>query len=322
MKKKRTLLYLFFTVFYFLTGNCQTGWFDQGSIWFYNTPYHEFESQHCTKSEIIGDTVIKGATNKILLYKDCSTNEIIATEYVHFSNDSIFYFNYYHDAYYLLYDFTAKEGDTVSVHNNKFKPTNGFQFNYSDSIENFQYVVSKVDSVLISGEWLKRQKTKPINQGDWFFFSAYDTAAYNVEKIGNLGYFFGRYGYITLSESIGMLRCYSDNIINYKSPNWNKECDVVSLIDNYRLPNINIYPNPSNSLLMVYPNPAKTLLIIESENINISQLSVVSVKGDTMIEETGDNITSINIEGLIPGYYFITCRNRENKFWVSKFIKI
>lgn len=78
----------------------------------------------------------------------------------------------------------------------------------------------------------------------------------------------------------------------------------------------------ANSVLMVYPNPAKTLLFIESAHINISQVSVVSRKGDTMIEETGDNITSICIAGLIPGYYFITCRNRENKYWVSKFIKI
>jgi len=77
-----------------------------------------------------------------------------------------------------------------------------------------------------------------------------------------------------------------------------------------------------NSEPFLYPNPTQAMLIIKSEKQDISQVSVLSVKGDTIIEKTGNNITSINIESLMPGYYLIICRSRNNNFWITKFCKV
>ena len=73
--------------------------------------------------------------------------------------------------------------------------------------------------------------------------------------------------------------------------------------------------------LLLYPNPSNTILIIKSEKQDISYVSILSIKGDTVMEKKGNNITSINLKNLMPGYYFIICRNSNNDFWISKFYK-
>ncbi len=82
-----------------------------------------------------------------------------------------------------------------------------------------------------------------------------------------------------------------------------------------------IKDNNSNSGPKLYPNPAQTMLIIESEKHNISQVSVLSLIGETVIEKKGDNITSVNIDSLDKGFYLVICRNNGNNYWIFKIVK-
>ncbi len=76
-----------------------------------------------------------------------------------------------------------------------------------------------------------------------------------------------------------------------------------------------------NSELLLYPNPSKTILNIKSAEQKISHVSVLSAKGDIVIEKKGNNITSVNIENLIPGIYLVKCGNSNKNYWVFKFYK-
>jgi len=311
MKKKIYFLTLFLGVFCLFSANAQTEWFGQGSIWYYTTPYSYGQSESCTKVELTGDTLIKGVTCKVLTFTDSETNKLFSKEYVHYGNDSVLYFNYYQDEFYVLYDFTANVGDTVVVHKKKFKPTDGFLC--LDSIDNFKYIISEIDSIQISGTWLRRQKIKPFHDGSWgFSCSDYDTAAYIVEKLGNTGYFFGRSPSITLMESAGILRCYSDHTINYKNPKWNKECDFVNSLEENRTSDLQMYSDPSSSEIF-FKSTNNTMIdlieIIDGEGRSIKQMGV------------HDSKAKMNIRNLKCGYYLVKITFSNNNYLVRKFLK-
>ena len=305
MRWKKYFLYLFSSAFCVFTGYSQTLWFGQDAAWYYSSPYQYMQSERCTKVELTGDTIIKGLTCKILSVQDGSTSDLISTEYVHCRKDSILYFNYYHDAFCLLYDFTAKEGDTVVVHKNKFRPTEGFLF--ADSIDNFQYVVLKSDTITVAGVDLKRQKIGPLNAGSWTM------GEYVVEALGSLLYFFGRNGYVTTMESIGMLRCYSDRAISYKNPDWGKECDFVNGIISHPI-----------SPLRIYPNPASEIVNFESTDYRtINTIEIVAVDGRMVKRvEVNDMEAKIDISNLCNGLFFAKILFFDNSYEVYKLLVV
>ena len=309
MKKKSIILFLLFSAFNIFTMHCQSKWFDPDAVWYYSTPYAYLHSEACTKAEVKGDTLIQGLTCKALLFKDTETDRVLSTEYFHFRNDSVLYYNYYDKSFHTLYDFTAKVGDTVTVHKNKFKPTDGFL--WSDSIDSFQYIISGIDSIQVSETWLKRQKIKSVDHDSWVFFSSYDTVAYIVEKIGNKGYFFGRVPYITLMENIGMLRCYSDHTIQFKNPNWDKACDFVNAID-----------VPQITTIRIYPNPASKEIYFESiNNKNIHSVEIMDVGGRILTQMEVNNIMAkIDVSNLGSGIYFARIVFADKTYLTSKFI--
>jgi len=307
MKNKSIILFLFFSAFNIFTIHCQSKWFAPEDVWYFTTPYELFLDEYCTKVEISGDTIIKGLDCKIMSFKDVGSNKTVATEYLHYRNDSVLYFNYYQDAYYLLYDFTANEGDTIVVHQSRFKPTDGFLYNSSDSIYDFRYVVTKIDSVQISGTWLKRQQVKPVKHGNWGFFDS----AYIIEKLGSLGYFFGELGFSTGMLSKGNLRCFSDHSIQYKNQNWDKECGFVTSIK-----------EPQISDILIYPNPANKEINVESiDNKNILSVEIMDIDGRILAQkEVNKRMAKIDVGSLSSGIYFARIVFTNKTYLTSKFL--
>jgi hypothetical protein len=136
-----------------------------GAKWYFNYPnstsndYVVFESKK--------DTTIQGKDSRAI---DVWLNntKLVSREYVYQKGDSIFYYNRNYNSFFLLYNFSAKAGDTVTVHPAKFKPTKAF-FSYNDSIPEFKYKILSIDSIQISGQWTKRQKVTLLKNGLWGF---------------------------------------------------------------------------------------------------------------------------------------------------------
>ena len=132
-----------------------------------------------------------------------------------------------------------------------------------------------------------------------------------IEKVGGYFYFFGRSGYFSFEESLGILRCYSDSLLEYQNPEWDEACDYIS-----NTPNIN-----ASNFIRFYPNPAYDKVFIELLEKN-GVLTLYNINGQIVYSKNlvlGLNTLSISF--LRPNIYFLNVLT-DKRIKVFKFIKI
>ncbi len=218
-------------------------WAPVGANWYYTAPY----SGKCINIESVKDTIIDENKSRLIEIRYCLDNHLISREIIQQKGDSLLYLN--DGKFYLFYNFSAKVGDTVKVHENPFTPTKGFLHSgYPETLDRFGYKIADYDSINVSGQWLRTQQVDNLYNFSLWSISIYDPSI--IERIGGSCYFFGRNAGIIPEEFVGQLRCYSDDSISYKDPNWNYECDYNLLADiqaRFSEPKIHLYPNPFKS---------------------------------------------------------------------------
>jgi len=272
----------------------QTEWAPIGAKWYFSHPkptsndYVVFESKK--------DSVIQGKVSRLIDVRLNGTN-LISQEFIYQNGDSIFYYNSSYSSFFLLYNFSAKAGDTITLHSGKFKPTKAF-FSYDDSITNFKYKILLVDSVLFSGQWIKRQKVTLLKDGHWGFSKPDGKDYYILNKIGSLAYFFGVQSGITPEDKLSICRCYNGSDFEFKNPLWASECDLISaIIDSKSGNNLKVFPNPANSYFTI-SNPS---------NIKIKKIELFDYSGRIvqMWDTTECAGNSLNIQHISPGVYLL-----------------
>ena len=211
----------------FLAGFSQVEWAPVGAEWYYTNPNYVHSppsnpNLQCVYYKSLKDTLIDQKSCRKIEVSYCRDGHKIGFLLLHQNNDSIFYYN--DSDFFLLYNFSAKPGDTIVVHSKKFKVIPAFLAN-EDSIDYFKYKILKLDSLKINGSWYRRQQVAYIKGGDWGFMR---TPSYIIEKIGSNNYFLGRSVNIFPEMEIGMLRCYDDSQINYKDNDWHLECNFTT----------------------------------------------------------------------------------------------
>lgn len=259
----------------------QTEFASIGAKWYFSYPnstsndYVVFESKK--------DSTIQGKDSRAI---DVWLNntKLVSREYVYQNGDSIFYYNRNYNSFFLLYNFSAKAGDTITVHPAKFKPTKAF-FSYDDSITDFKYKILLVDSVQLSGQWIKRQKVTLLKNGLWGFSKPDGKDYYILNKIGSLAYFFGVQSGITPEDNLSICRCYSDSVFEFKNPLWASNCDLISaIIDSKILNNNVVYPNPfDDQLNILMTEPIESVEIFD---VNGLKLQVVHQNKESVIINT------------------------------------
>ncbi len=280
-----------------------------GAKWHYTPPYGNYDSFDCFLFESTHDTIINGNICKVIDITKCITQQLIGKEYLFQNGDSLFYYNYNSDNFYLLYNFSAEVNDTIIVHNNKFKPTIGYLS--SDSIIYFKYKILEIDSLNISGEWYKRQTVTSLYGGDWGFSGAQQDT-YIIEKMGSLVFFFGRLGYIIPEESAGILRCYSDSIFNYHNPDWEQDCDYSVSIKELN--------KKEENFIKIFPNPFNKTITIETSLYSKLEINILNLLGETLLKQkTQNNSNEIDLSFLLNGIYIIKFYH-DNVFLKSEII--
>ena len=95
----------------------------------------------------------------------------------------------------------------------------------------------------------------------------------------------------------------------------------VDTSDCKQISNVGFDEYNAESNLRFYPNPAKTVLNIESNNA--VQVSILDIIGHEAMSYTSTRnaLTTINVEQLPAGVYFIKCKFENNKSVTRKFIK-
>ncbi len=286
-----------------------------GAKWYYSAPY----TGACIKLKSVNDTIIKGLNHRIVEFRFCEDNFLISREFFHQQGDSIFYYNYYHESMHLLYDFGAKIGDTVIVHKESFKPTEGFydpQNRLGDSVPFFSYRVESKDSIMQNGIYLKKNELYSLYRSDAIM--GFHRMAPAIEKMGAINYIFGRHLYIlTKKEHLGKLRCYFDDEIEYVNPSWQYPCDTCIITS--------INKTQMNDDLKIYPNPVKNgKVFVESPKI-ITNLTIYNDRGKIVRELQSSNhkVVIIDVEGLESGTYILafTFSDKTKKTY-KKLIKL
>lgn len=278
----------------------QNDWAPIGAKWYFNRPHSTMYDYVVIES--IKDSTIKGKNVRVLDVKINNTKPV-SHEYIHQKGDSIFYYNRNHGSFNLLYNFAAKTGDTITVHNRKFKATEAFFYILQDSVPYFKYKVTAVDSIQSAGRWIKRQKVAALKPGIWGFVDARAPDYYVLDGIGGLTYFFGVSGNIILEEVSVILRCYTGPGYEFRNPEWTEDCDLITAVNEIRHDDeMVIYPNPcTNQLHVNLPDPFE----IEIIDINGSRVSSTHHQGGPFV---------INTSLLSDGCYLLRIITRNHVF--------
>ncbi len=216
-------------------------------------------------------------------------------EYVYTEGNKVFYIK--DQRSFLLYDFTAKTGDTLEFREPFYSSNN------PDTT--FTMVVDSTDFITVSGTELKRMYLRDISW-HWDLYSTH------IERIGNIPYMFPQIGLYCDAACYDPLRCYSDQSIDYKHVSY--ECDrlVTGMEDLHLTEHIRIYPNPaSNVVNFFFKHP---------DNTN-SLLQLFSVDGKLVSEiVVYDQNVSVDITEFKQGVYFYNWIISEKEVEAGKFV--
>lgn len=279
----------------------QTEWAPIGAKWYYTAPY----DGKCIYMESVADTTIKDKECKIVELRVCDDERLLAREFLHQTGDSLLYYNYHHESFHTLYDFSAEVGDTVVVHDTVFKTTDGFykRFYYEvDTFNSFKYKIVSIDSIDISGKSVRRQYVAFTNDSDFGFQFAYMNS-YLYEFLGSEIYFFGRTT-LQLEEFIARLRCYKDQQLDYINPEITGGCNSsLALSKKY-----------FNEEIMIYPNPFTYQFTITSLEKQELEIAIYTLDGRLILKESIQSNVPLDVSFLNTGIYFIdVTSNKETK---------
>lgn len=291
-----------------------------GAKWHYSIGNIDFSGEKCAVLTVQKDTLINNINASVIevkLIDKPGVERIVSHEYVSRQNDSVMYYNPYDNQFHLLYNFSAKAGDTIHVHKNLARVTPGFLVPKlaNDSIR-FSYRIFSTDSVMINGVWKKKQTVAGVNNSH-YTMDTYGTDSFMVviDGLYSFSYLFGRASFITMETSACMLRCYNDSSFNYKYAKWKKECDYANSY------NIGITENSILNQIAFYPNPVKVkeTLTISAGKIKPTSCRIINNLGETVLHsDVQDNCITIN--NLPSGIYSLLLISNNEVVGRSKLV--
>jgi hypothetical protein len=212
--KKFTIFFLLFTT----SLSAQMEYAPYGAFWKYTLhrfivdyPYNcEFNicDQGKQRLEVIDTVTIQGKSVSVLQQfwgdSDTSGEPLI---YVHANNDSVYF--YAQNDFHLLYDFTAKDGDTININVPNFYngpgSLNATPFQGVDSIYNIDVIEKDRDSVMVSGEMRRVAEYNSFENNSAF------TLPRIIDNIGSGSAYFGFNGGFVAEGCYGFFICYEDS---------------------------------------------------------------------------------------------------------------
>lgn len=218
---------------------------------------------------------------------------------------------YFHedDQWWLMYDFTAKQGDTVNFFLSK--KTELFAFGESENPpigeDPYKLIIEKVDTVLASdGRPLKSFLTADVDLGGSNVYGMYEI----IEDIGSLFGLFGHFYIITAEDWRYQFLCYKNEFYVYPDEN---SCSptLSSDVDKY---NFIVSPNPVSDILQINPGE----YIPEQGFLQITD----STGRQVLRQKLMIGLNTIDMTTLPPGLYFWTAEDNGVKMKGGKVVKI
>lgn len=254
-----------------------------GANWYFdfvfdNWPATSYNKPHLV--EVVGEEIVQGKLCRKMTGVSVSLPDPC---FVFSQNDTVFYFSNESNAFEMLYDFTAKTGDSWFI--------GGLKTNNPD-YPGVKIVVDSTGRKLVGPDSLRvwHIHMEPENFFDW--------GTEIVETIGSTCYLGPRWGLFE-GGPCG-IRCYSDSDTDYKFVNYG--CDETVLVSATQTP---FYPLEMEA----WPNPAADELTISiPEQIGTAhfQLKITNLLGQQLLSKTmAEKETTVDVSSLPPGPVFI-----------------
>ena len=298
--KKSILLFFISLSIYTVLGQENT-WAPIGTKWYYEvTPLFWYDLTKFQELEIVGDTVINSKECAIIqrlnLLNLCD-NSGREYEYVHKSEDTIYWWNPDIYNFTILYDFSASKGDSWEI-----------------VVANcpLTIIIDSVSSILINEK--EHRILYVTSQPSAHYFSGKI-----IENIGHTTSFFPKDIYWECqevgcdSDQIDGFRCYLENEQLIYSE-FDKECDAIYYA-------IDIKEFDENSL-NVYPNPVKDFLHLDfKETIQPTEIyfQIYNTSGQLLKENTLAETATIPFFDIPTGLYCVRLFVKNNLTLMSQF---
>jgi hypothetical protein len=198
---------------------------------------------------------------------------------------------------HLLYDFSLKLNDTVSVYPISFLFWSG----------RILVKVDLIDSIFLGSNYHKRLKVSGVYQNTW-----YDE--YWIEGIGStMGLFnSGITGIVAFDIYYPTLLCFEkDGVTLYSNPYFN---------DCYEIYPVGITAPDMAFRLTIYPNPTNSSMVIDSDS-KIDSYQILSATGKILLKgQVGLKSFTLDISDLPQGIYLVTLKTHKGLL-VKKIVK-
>jgi Secretion system C-terminal sorting domain len=270
-------------------------WAPKGAIWHYEQiDMFPPEYNDLIVFESIGDTIIHGDTARVLRETFTIINPYLGDTtiksnniYTKFDSNRVFYFHPPANEFRLLYDFNAKEDDTIQVF-----------CRYADTM--ITIIVDYVYYKDINGVKLKTQYVSQPDRQDC------NMRGTIIERIGWMGFMFPQYSWVDPPYG-GPLRCYEDSIIGFQ-PNTTVPCDYITSIQEIK---------NENQGMTIHPNPTTGMIFIQSDE-GFQEIHLYDLLGKHIRQYK--NELKIDIHDLKNGIYFMVFIKNDQTI-IKKFIK-
>jgi len=217
---------------------------------------------------------------------------------------------YFHEdgKWWLLYDFTAKQGDTVTFYLSKKA---GLYFvgrpdNPPLEENPYKIIIKKIDTVFTSGgQPLKRFLTAHPEFGETNVYGMYEV----IEDVGSLFGLFGHYYIFTALDWRYEFLCFKNE--HYVYPD-EASCQLTSTLD------------WTNELVKIFPNPGQDVISVRWENNQHIPLSykMYNLMGQPLLTGQSANSTfEISVDILPAGLYLVFVEDSNGKVFSSKWVK-
>ena len=269
------------------------------------------------------DTVVDGRDSRIIereeVYADGREGEeAVLQEIVYTAEDSVYV--YVQGSFRLIFDYSARIGDTVRVVEEPFR---GFFLPPSNlSISDFAYRIDSVKLQLVGEDSLRVQYVSYLRDVDWELdqwgfqgiFDLIDSVPGQIlESVGGLGHetmlgFTNGISYIT-PFAPGRLTCYQDSLRDYQLLGVN--CD--SVLAEYQL-RTSVPALTIDNAVGIYPNPFRGEVRLTSKATTLRQVEVRDVAGRVVYTRQGSAPDRLELGVLAPGVYvFIVTDDRGRR---------
>ena len=259
-----------------------------GAEWYYNYDPDITLDDGYQKISVLKDTIIDNHNCRLLQIRNIGYSYFYQKNYNYKAGNIILYesgdtVHYYKNGqFYILYDFSAKSGDTF------------YSISYlPNCTQAFKVRVDSISNIEINDQLLKK-----------FHITLNDSLQANyIEKIGYNDYLLPQFGLgceiLTGPHYPGPLRCYYDNEIGVYSTNIVSACDYITISDKIEMLNegIRVFPNPANDFITI-SNPSK-IYIKTIELTYFTGRVVQTWKAQETVENT------LNIQHIPPGIYLL-----------------